>query len=355
MKKISLLLLYLFSQTAFAGRSVNGLIFPSNDDQPTRTFIAFQFDDPHLHDLPIWGKDRKGATYMWRYKPFQQNGYYVTFWWSENSDLFTWHGGVSNTYYGGHPYPVGGASGTEHNWEIAGMDTGADHIATLTGSPLPVVKEVWYTQALVIRINDDGSKTARFYIDIPNLEDSRIIEAIATADWGEIDPPHPAITFGDSPWWVSYQNERLSGILGPVKIFNASLSDAEILQEAADMSELKTAAGMNAIWWGKNSFDNIDDLMCDYGTGRTFYWANQNKASLFELKKRIDFDSVRVGDSQSLPLTIYAQRKEITIFDIQTVSGEHFGLSDVQYPVTIPRGGFTATATDLFAQKRRRL
>ena len=340
---ISLLIGFMFFQPLTSAdrahvNSVNGLWFPSNEDQPTRTFIAFQYKDPQLDGLPIWGRSRQGATYMWQYKPFQQNGYYVTFWWSENSDLFTWDGGVSNSYYGGHPYPVGGASGTTHNWEVAGMDTGADFIDTVAGSPLKVVKDVWYTQALAINMNDDGTKTARFYIDLPSLADNRIIEAVASSRWGEKDPPHPAITFGDSPWWISYQNERLSGILGPIKIFNKSLSEKDLLKEAQDMSELKTSEGINNIWWGKSSFDSVDDLECDYGTNRKFKWANENKASLIEIQRNVNLDSVLVGKTLTLPVPIYSFEDDITISEVSMSSGVHFTVSSDQIPVTLNRG-----------------
>jgi hypothetical protein len=318
--------------------SVNGLCFPSNGDQPSRTFVAFQYENPNLDGLPIWGQNRGGATYLWQYKPFQQNGYYVTFWWSENSDLFTWDSGNSNSYYGGHPYPEGGSSASTHNWELAGMDSGADNLNTIFGSPLKVIKDVWYTQALVININDDGTKTARFYIDLPNLDDNRIIEVTASAGWGEKNPPHPAITFGDSPWWYSYQNERLSGILGPIKIFNKSLAEGDLLKEAQDMSGLKTVNGKNNIWWGKNSFETVNDLVCDYGTERTFQWANENKASLIELERNVDFDSVHIGDTNNISLPIYSSKEDITVSDISMSSGIHFDVSSDQLPATLSKG-----------------
>jgi len=263
---------------------IYGLQFPSNTDSPTTgadSFIAIQFEDPQSNGLPIWGPSDQGTTWLWEYYPIQQTGYYVTFWWSENSDSFSWDTGTSNTYYGCHPYPPGSSSGTSHYWEIAGTSGGGDFTTTEGGSPLTVVKGQWYTQAF--RVYPHGTKTCTLYIDLPSTATSNIIENEALSDWGETDPPNPAVTFGDSPWWSAYQHERMSGILGRVKIFNKTLSESDILAEAADMSQLVTTDGQNNIWWGKNNFSSVDDLTCNYGTGRAFSWASAGKATLVEI------------------------------------------------------------------------
>ena len=86
--------------------TITGLNFPSNGDSPSTAFVAFQFLNPQNQGLPIWGPNGAGVTYIWKYKPRQQLGYYVTLWWSENGN-FLWDNGSSNTYYGAHPYPTG--------------------------------------------------------------------------------------------------------------------------------------------------------------------------------------------------------------------------------------------------------
>lgn len=268
------------SLTAEIAEPLYALDFPSNGDSPSDAFVALQFANPHSNGLPIWGPSDAGVTYIWRYRPVQQTGYYVTFWWSNNGS-FLWDGGGSNSYYGCHPYPTtGNSSGTSHYWELAGMASGNDSVNTLSGSPLTVVKDEWYTQALRITVNGDGTKTGRFYIDLPSTANGNIIQTTATSGWGETNPPSPAVTFGDSPWYASFGHERMSGQLGQVKIFSSVLSEADMLDEAADMSQLVTAAGEAAIWWGKAGFADVDDLTCDYGTARSFAWANSNKAAL---------------------------------------------------------------------------
>jgi hypothetical protein len=245
--------------------------------------VAIQFPDPHLSGLPIWGPNGGGVTYIWKYRPRQQAGYYVTFWWSNNGS-FLWKAGGSDSYYGCHPYPRGGGTGTTvHDWELAGMDSGADNIDTLAGSPKAVVKDAWYTQAFRAVRNSNNSKTGRFYIALPSTANGDTIERTSPVGWGDSLPPRPAVTFGDSPWYADFQNERLSGILGPVKIFGKALSEADMLAEAADMSRLVTTDGINSIWWGKKNFSSVDDLVCDYGTGRRFVWASSTKATLVQI------------------------------------------------------------------------
>lgn len=257
------------------------LLFPSKTTSPTDAFVALQFLNPHSNGLPIWGPSNAGVTVIWEYTPVQQDGYYVTFWWSNNGS-FLWDGGSSNSYWGCHPYPnPPGKGSTAHCWEVGGMAPGGDFTTTLGGSTLTVVKGVRYTQAVRITRNGDSTKMARFYIDLPSTANSNVIFANpSNASFGESNPPSPAFTFGDSPWWEGFGHERMSGELGRVKIIAKVLSEADVLSEAASMSSLATSDGQSNIWWGKKGFATVDDLTCDYGTGRSFAWANANKATL---------------------------------------------------------------------------
>ena len=259
---------------------LTGLDFPSNGDSPSNAFVACQFDNPHLDGLPIWGPGGAGTTYIWKIFPRQQTGYYVTFWWS-NGGSFGWdtQGYGANTYYGCHPYPkTGSASGTGHNWEIA-TDYGGDGQITRAGVPLTVVKGRWYTQALRVIRNPNGTKLLIFYIDLPSVADSNVIEYPLVAAYGEINPPTPKITIGDSPWYADFQHERLSGIVRGFKFFNRLLSEADMLAEAAS-DNLVTAAGQANIWWKKIN-PTPSDLLCEAGTGRNPQWAQATRASLW--------------------------------------------------------------------------
>lgn len=273
-----LLLMYLGApQSAHAD---TGLDFPSNGDSPSAAFVAFQFLNPQNNGMPIWGPSNRGVTYIWKYRPRQQAGYYVTFWWSNNGQ-FLWKGGNSGSYYGAHPYPQGGGSGTTtHNWELAGMATGADYQNTLSGSPLTVVKDVWYTQALRIVPNGNGTYTGRFYVNLPSLANSNIIQSDPSpAGFGDTNPPSPAITFGDSPWYADFGHERMSGVVRHIKIFNNLLTEADTLSEAASDS-LVTTAGQANIW-----YMNIDptptDITDKSGAGHNPTWASSARPALF--------------------------------------------------------------------------
>jgi hypothetical protein len=255
-----------------------GLTFPSNGDAPSNAFVAFQFLNPNLDGLPIWGPGGAGTTYLWKIMPRQQTGYYVTFWWSNNGS-FLWDGGTANSYYGAHPYPTSGSvSGTTHWWEIA-TDYGADKFATRAGINKLVVKDRWYSQALRVMRNSDGTKTLVFYTELPSTADADVIEWTVPSTYGETNPPSPALTVGDSPWYASFQHERLSGIVRGFKFFNRVLSEADTVAEAGS-DALVTSAGQANIWWKKIN-PTPDDLVCEAGTGRTPAWAETTKATLW--------------------------------------------------------------------------
>ena len=251
-----------------------GLNFPSNGDAPANAFIAFQFHNPQNIGLPIWGPGGQGVTYIWKYRPRQQYGYYTTFFWSHNGNF------DSSAFYGAHPYPrPDGSDYNDHYWEISGMGGPYDWINTLAGPPKPVVKDVWYTQALRVIRNADGTKTARFYLNLPSVASNEIIQVTAAASWAETMPPSPALTFGDSPWYAQYQHERLSGVLRGVKIFNKALSDADLLAEAASDS-LATTEGQANIWY-MNINPTPSDISDKSGRGHHPVWASSERPSLW--------------------------------------------------------------------------
>lgn len=258
-----------------------GLDFPSNltgSDQ-LAPFVAFQFNNPDLNGLPIWGPGGAGATYIWKVKLRQQTGYYVTMWWSNNGSLL-WDGGSPNSYYGAHPYPQNSNnSGTAHWWELA-TDYGGDFLYTVAGAKKSVVYGVWRTQALRVTRNGDGTKTIRFYVDLPSVTDGDVIQRTLVSGYGEKSPPKPAITFGDSPWYDSFQHERLSGVLRGIKIFNKVLSESDMLLEAASDSIATTAGAANV--WYLNINPTPTDISDKSGKGHHPVWADPaNKASLW--------------------------------------------------------------------------
>lgn len=256
---------------------ISGLNFPSNGDA-TDAFVAFQFLNPHLDGLPLFGPGGQGATYIYRYLPRSQAGYYTVFFHSRGD------GGVASpsaSYCGAHPYPLSGASDTNHVWEIAAA---GDNTYTQQGPPnrASVVYNSWRTVILRVVRNSSNSKTFTLWIDAPSTRPQDMLEATITqVGWGESTAPSPALTFGDAPWHESlpWKHERLSGILRGIKIFNIALSDADILAEATSES-IATSAGQSNIWYLKPN-PTPGDLRCDAGTGREPRWAESTTASLW--------------------------------------------------------------------------
>lgn len=257
----------------------NGLRFPSNGESPASSAIIMRFETPQSNGLPIWGPSNAGVTLIWRIKYRQHTGYYVNWWYGPYSSFF-WDGGSPGSYYGCHPYPPDGSSGTTHNWEIA--IEGGDTQNTLGGSPKAVVKDVWFTQGVRITYNGDNTKTLRFYTALPSTAAGDVIQHVAGTGYGGSYASDHALYFGDSGW-TGPGNERMSGTLGQVKIIAKVLSEADLLSEAADMTQLITADAIANIWWGKNTFATVDDLTCDYSTGRSFAWVGADKAALESL------------------------------------------------------------------------
>lgn len=261
------------------------LQFPSNltGSDTSEPYVALEFADPHLDGLPIWGVAGGGVSVVRKLKSAQQTGYYAQFWWCQG-DGATFD--PSAGYWGAHPYPTTrDNTGTDHVWElaIAGGDFFSAAGSTDVGQGVAVTKGITVTQGITVTRQNANQKTLRFYHDLPSVDAADYIERVeTTAGYGETNPPSPKVIFGDSPWYTHYQHERASCILDAIKIFTPALSEADLLSEAADFSQVVTAAGQAAIWWGKNGFADIDDLTCDFGTARAFAWANANKGTLVD-------------------------------------------------------------------------
>jgi len=244
-----------------------GLDFPGSAG--VTTTMRFQF----LNPLAIYP-----ATYIWRVYPRQQAGYYTTFFWATSETQFFWNGGQGNTYYGAHPYPQNPPTGNTHYWEIS-TDFGLD---VLGNSPVPVVYNRWYTQALVAWNTGSGKRTI-FYYDLPDT--SKFIDHTAPASFGNINPPTPALTWGDAPWIVPEHptthgqgNEVHNGILRGIQVYSSNLLLADILSEVS--SPLSTAAGAANIWY-LNLDPTPSDISDKSGRGHNPAWVGNERPSLW--------------------------------------------------------------------------
>lgn len=257
---------------------VNGIAMPDKNAAPAGTFpIAIQFNDPDGHGLPLWGPGGIGVTVLRRYKPTASVGYYACFWLGQGQSTFS----AGDGYWGMHPYPQNGATnGTSWYWEIStdGKDL-VDKDGSLwpAGSPHVVTLDQFYTQGMIVTRANANSKTMKFFHNLPSVADPDRIEfTVNTTNFGETVPPSNKVTIGDSPW----ATERGTGVHGQIKIIAKALSQSDMLLEATDFTRMVTPDGIANIWWGKKSFKTIDDLLCDFGTGRSFAWASSNKGIL---------------------------------------------------------------------------
>lgn len=259
----------------------NLVIGGSNTNAP---FIAIQLLNPQSNGLPIWGASGGGVTVIRKIKQLNSVGYQAQFWWSNNGS-FLWNSGSAGSYWGMHPYPPGGVTGTSWVHEIA-SGVGGDYFSS-AGSSDPaqgtaVSVDTNYLQGMQVSRAGASNKTLTYFFTLPSTAGADTVSVnITDANFGETDPPSPAVTIGDSPWYSFFQHERAAMVLDSIKVFTPKLSDADMVLESANMNALVTAAGQSNIWWGKNGFSSIDDLTCSYGTGRTFAWADAgNKGTL---------------------------------------------------------------------------
>jgi hypothetical protein len=231
-----------------------GLDFPGS--AATSGTVRFKFSNP----LPMYP-----ATYIWKVKPRQQSGYYTTFFWG-NDGPFWWDNGSPNSYYGAHPYPVPSPNGPQR-WEIA-TDRGGDFVSNEN-----VVFDRWYTQAL--RVWSDGSgKHHEFYWDLPNT--SRVIKVDVSSSFANVNPPNPALTFGDAPWNPS--NEIMNGVIRGIQIYTTSLSLSDILSESSNA--LSTSAGTSRVWY-LNPNPTPSDISDKSGAGHNPAWVGSERPRLW--------------------------------------------------------------------------
>ena len=263
--------------------TIYGLEFPTNAAKGTDPMTAIQFANPQSDGLPPGGPSNAGVTVI-RYirvdhQASDTGTYYSQFWMSQNDGNYT--PGATVPLWGFHPYPkTGKGGGSGHYWEIQEVDNN-DYVTTRDAGTKTVGYDAWYLQAIRVTSVGGGLYNYIFYTALPSVADADVIEY--TTEYTTTNSPSSpfAITIGDSPWYDSFGHETFCGVQGPIKIFDKVLSEADMLSESADMTQLKTSDGLAHIWWGKNNFDSVDDLTCDYGTGRSFTWYNASyKATL---------------------------------------------------------------------------
>ncbi|MDO8704572.1 MAG: hypothetical protein Q7J84_06425, partial [Sulfuricaulis sp.] len=252
----------LATVTVNASGAVFGLDFPGSAG--VANTMRFRF----LNPLAIYP-----ATYIWRAYPRRQAGYYTAFFWGNDDGqgtlstfLWTANGGA-DSYYGAHPYPDAPPNGSSHSWEIS-----IEQQDFVNGG---VVYDRWYTQALRVW-SDATGKHHEFYWDLPNTDSSHRVTRNASSDWGNANPPVPALTWGDAPW--NPGSEVWNGMLRGIQVYSANLSVADILSEVN--VPLSTSAGAANVWY-LNLNPTPTDIADKSGAGHHPAWVGSERPGLW--------------------------------------------------------------------------
>ena len=249
---------------------MTGLDFPGSS--AVATTMRFKFVDPHRNGLPIYGPDGRGVTYVWRAFPRRQSGYYTAFFWGNDDgrgtmDTFVWDDRRADTYYGAHPYPRLPPNGSVHDWEIS-----IEQEDYVRGA---VDYDRWHTQVLRVW-SDARGKHHQFYWDFPKTDARHRVTRVSPPDWGNRNPPAPALTWGDAPW--NPGNEVWNGVLRGIQIYATRLSLDDVRAEVA--SPLSTAAGAASVWY-LNLDPTPDDITDKSGAGHDPMWVGPERPALF--------------------------------------------------------------------------
>ncbi|MDO8572262.1 MAG: LamG-like jellyroll fold domain-containing protein, partial [bacterium] len=251
--------------------TVTGLDFPGSAG--VANTMRFKFNNPQLNGLPIYGPNGNGVTYIWQAYPRQQASYYTAFFWGNDDgqgtlSTFLWKGGGADSYYGAHPYPQNPPNGNTHDWEIS-----IEQQDFVNGA---VQYNRWYTQALRVWTNPDGTKSHEFYWDLPNTDAAHKVIRTSPATWGNTNPPSPALTWGDAPW--NPGSEVWNGVLRGIQIYGSNLSLTDIQNEIAN--PLSTGAGATNIWY-LNQNPTPTDITDKSGKGHNPVWVGSERPTLF--------------------------------------------------------------------------
>ncbi|HKJ74721.1 MAG TPA: hypothetical protein VKA19_11445 [Alphaproteobacteria bacterium] len=254
-----------FGNTPLGGvpAAITGLDFPGNYPNGPFDGIRFRFTGAAL--LP-----RYPATYIWRCWPRSgHEGYWTAFFWGGDDDSGSLSA-LQDPYYGFHPYPPGGATGTgPFKWEIS-----VNHNDYQSSGD--VVEGAWYQQ--VARVYEDtsggtpGPKVHEYYWNWPN-QSTDVVTRTEASTYGNSAPANPALTFGDAPW--NPGNEIWDGYLRGFQIYDALLTPAEITSEISTPGSVRTP-------WYLNLNPTPSDISDKSGNGHDPAWVNTNRPALWE-------------------------------------------------------------------------
>lgn len=272
---------------AAAGRPVS---VPANDDGSES---ALDWDGTgdvrsmlYWYDpFPIYGNGTNasgtargdGVTYLMKVYPREitragsvaGDRYWTFFFWGNGttddtpSGVFSWDGGVPNTYYGAHPYPNPAPNGSNCNWEISVL------MQDITGPQVEFDR--WYTQAFRAWRASSSVCNHEYYWDLDLWTSSggtqgRITYQVNDSGWADTNPPVPMITVGQAAWMDVASNEECNARIRSIQFFDTLLSVDDCIDEHATPG----ATGVQA--WFRCINPKSDDVQDRSGRGNHGTW-----------------------------------------------------------------------------------
>lgn len=241
-----------------------GLLFPENIGAPDEaSSVRLKWTGANLiQPFP--------ATFLWKFRPVQQTGYYTTFFHGPDGS-FTAAG-----YYGFHPYPPGGSSGTTHKWEIS-ID-GNDFVTDDNANDTTVVKDgTIYAQAATVQ-QSGAELLAKFYWDLRDT--SKVITVTTNSNYASGFPPtSPALSWGTAPWQPNVENGY--DMHRGWQQYAAVLTLPQILARIDLTTNASVVAADPGSLWYVNLNPTPSDVQDKSGAGHHPSWQNSNRPTLW--------------------------------------------------------------------------
>jgi hypothetical protein len=105
---------------------------------------------------------------------------------------------------------------------------------------------------------------------------SRVVTHVAPINYGNLNPPQPALTWGDAPWNPS--SEIMDGVIRNIQIYSAQLTVSDVVTEVG--TPLSTAAGSSNIWY-MNLNPTPSDISDKSGAGHNPQWVGAERPLLW--------------------------------------------------------------------------
>lgn len=243
-----------------------GLSFPSN----TVTAPQFRFTGSAMPDIvPL--------TVLIKVLSTEQVGYNTNFFHGRTDGGFIGDG----TYWGCQLYPVGGASGTTHNYGISAFG-GDDIVDENANSTLAVYAPTWTSQASQARNTGGAGSVIDYYYSLPTL--TKVITHTEGAAQLSNSSFSPALIFGGAPWAPSTEN--LSGVLRGIQVYQSLPTTAQLLllgacETDAEVLAVVAAESITGLWY-LNMNPTPDDISDKSGAGHHPAWLDAgNRATLW--------------------------------------------------------------------------